>query len=71
MGYAELSVRRGRRTDSDPFLVDTNAQTVTIRDGSAPVVLGRDQDIQHQSLNGFSMPARQLFDPPRPKEQRI
>ena len=50
------------------FLVDTNAQTVTIRDGSAPVVLGRDQDIKHQSLNGFSMPARQLFDPPRPKE---
>ena len=49
------------------FLVDTKAQTVTVRDGSPPVVLGRGQDVRHKSLVGFSMPARQLFDPPRPK----
>jgi Uma2 family endonuclease len=49
------------------FLVDTNAQTVTVRDGTAAIVLGRDQDVEHRSLEGFSMPARQLFDPPRPK----
>ena len=50
------------------FLVDTKAQTVTVRDGSPQVVLGRAKDVRHQSLEGFSMPARLLFDPPRPKE---
>jgi len=49
------------------FLVDTSAQTVTVRDGSPPVVLDREQNVEHRRLDGFSMPARQLFDPPRPK----
>jgi Uma2 family endonuclease len=48
------------------FLVDTANQTVTIRDGSHAVTLGRDQGVQHASLRGFSMLARNLFDPPRP-----
>jgi Uma2 family endonuclease len=46
------------------FLVDTKSQTVTIRDGSWPVVFDRSQDVQHPSLSGFTMPARHLFDPP-------
>ena len=50
------------------FLVDTKAQTVTVRDGLSAIVLGREQDIYHGSLDGFGMPARQLFDPPRPKQ---
>ena len=50
------------------FLVDTIAQTVTIRDGSQSVTLDRSQDVQHQSLSGFIMPARHLFDPPRVRE---
>jgi Uma2 family endonuclease len=49
------------------FLVDTHAQTVTVRDGSMPLVLGRGQHVVHRSLKGFSTPAHQLFDPPRPK----
>jgi|ERR1022692_3889789 Uma2 family endonuclease len=48
------------------FLVDTRAQTVTVRDCSPPVVLDREQNVEHRRLDGFSMPARQLFDPPRP-----
>ena len=46
------------------FLVDTDAQTVTVRDGLSPVVFDREQNIRHRSLDGFSMPAEHLFDPP-------
>ena len=49
------------------FVVDTQDQTVTIRDGSEPVTLGRLQNVRHRSLNGFEMPARLLFDAPRDK----
>jgi Uma2 family endonuclease len=49
------------------FLVDTELQSVTIRDGSQLVIFGRDQIVQHVSLPGFTMPARYLFDLPRPK----
>ena len=48
------------------FLVDTESQTVTIRDGSGPMVFGRDDDVRHASLPVFSMPAKNLFDSPRP-----
>jgi Uma2 family endonuclease len=48
------------------FLVDPEAQTVTIRDGSMPVMFDRDHDVSHHSLHGFTMPACQLFDAPRP-----
>jgi Uma2 family endonuclease len=46
------------------FLVDTKAQTVSIRDGSQPITAGRIQDVQHRTLDGFTMPAGYLFDPP-------
>jgi Uma2 family endonuclease len=49
------------------FLVDTQNQTVTIRDGAEAVTLGRSQDVRHPSLDGFVMPAGHLFDPPRAK----
>jgi Uma2 family endonuclease len=49
------------------FLVDTEFRTVTIRDGSQSSIVGRDQDVRHAGLPGFTMPARHLFDLPRPK----
>jgi Uma2 family endonuclease len=48
------------------FLVDPEKQTVSIRDGSRPVTFDRDHDVCHPSLHGFTMPACQLFDAPRP-----
>jgi Uma2 family endonuclease len=46
------------------FIVDTNAQTVTVRDASGQRVIGRDEIVQHASLPGFAMPARALFEEP-------
>ena len=51
------------------FLVDTQKETVTVRDAGEPRNLTRDQSVSHPSLPGFSMPARTLFERPRPKAQ--
>jgi len=46
------------------FLVDTRAQTVTMRDGKQPRIFGSSDDVEHTSLPGFRMPVRTLFDRP-------
>jgi Uma2 family endonuclease len=46
------------------FLVDTDKQTITVRDADGERVITRDADVTHRSLAGFSMLARELFDEP-------
>jgi Uma2 family endonuclease len=48
------------------FLVDTKQEAVTVRDGTEPRVLSRDQIVSHPCLPGFAMTARTLFERPRP-----
>jgi len=48
------------------FLADTKKETVTIRDGDAPRTFSRDLIVSHTCLPGFAMPARTLFERPRP-----
>lgn len=52
------------------FLVDTRRQTVTILDTERSRTVTRDALVMHASLPGFAMPARNLFDAPRPKLRR-
>jgi Uma2 family endonuclease len=49
------------------FLVDTKLQMVTIIDAAGSRTVTRDGVVTHEALPGFSLPARMLFDPPRPK----
>ena len=49
------------------FLVNTDHQTVTIRDATGSQTINRDRGVTHSRLPGFSMPARLLFEEPRPK----
>lgn len=49
------------------FLVDTEARLVTVRDGGAPRTISQDETIRHESLPGFALPARTLFDWPGPQ----
>lgn len=51
------------------FLVDTREETVTVRDGREPRTFTREEIVSHASLPGFAMPARTLFERPRPKTQ--
>ena len=50
------------------FIVNTDEQTVTVRDASGQRIIGRDGIVSHESLPGFAMPARSLFEGPRPKK---
>ena len=52
------------------FLVDTKRRTVTILDSAASRTIARDGIVTHETLPGFFLPARTLFDPPRPKQPR-
>jgi len=49
------------------FLVDPDEKTVTMRDARGARVVGYDGIVEHPALPGFTLPARRLFDPPRPK----
>jgi Uma2 family endonuclease len=44
------------------FLVDTDKQTIALRDGETSRVYSRDDSIRHRALPGFAMQARTLFD---------
>jgi Uma2 family endonuclease len=46
------------------FLVDTDRQTIAVRDAEGDRIITRDAEVRHSSLAGFSMPARELFDEP-------
>jgi Uma2 family endonuclease len=46
------------------FLVDTENQTVTVRDAQSAKIIGPDAVVAHPSLPGFAMPARELFEEP-------
>ncbi|HLJ83308.1 MAG TPA: Uma2 family endonuclease [Candidatus Eremiobacteraceae bacterium] len=50
------------------FLVDTESQTVTIRDASRTMGLSRGDILSHHAMPGFSLRASELFDriSPRP-----
>jgi Uma2 family endonuclease len=48
------------------FVVDTHGQTVTVQDGGESHAFTRDEVVRHASLPGFVMPARALFERPRP-----
>ena len=49
------------------FLVDPDEKMVVIRDARGSRIVGYDGTLEHESLPGFSLPARRLFDatPPR------
>jgi Uma2 family endonuclease len=44
------------------FLVDTDLQTVTERDGGKPRIYSREDSISHRLLPGFAMQVRTLFE---------
>jgi Uma2 family endonuclease len=46
------------------FLVNTDDETVTIREPGATTTLNGDAIVTHPSLPGFAMPARTLFEEP-------
>ncbi len=46
------------------FIVDTDDQTVTVRDASGQRIIDRDGIVSHASMPGFAMPARALFEEP-------
>jgi Uma2 family endonuclease len=46
------------------FVVNTDDETVTIRELGAARTLDRDVTVTHPSLPGFAMPARTLFEEP-------
>lgn len=50
------------------FIVNTRDKTVTVREASAQSIIGCDETVRHRSLPGFVMPARTLFEEPRPKK---
>jgi Uma2 family endonuclease len=49
------------------LLVDTHAQTVTIREPNQTRLLGRDDFFEHEILPGFRMAVSMLFLPIAPK----
>ena len=51
------------------FIVDPDLKLVSVRDTQGVRVLREDDEVQHASLPGFSMPVRSLFEllRPRPK----
>jgi Uma2 family endonuclease len=49
------------------FLVDTKRQTVTIVDAEGLQTITRGALVTHEALPDFAMPARNLFEAPRPK----
>ena len=49
------------------FLVDTEAQTVTIREASRTQQLSRNDLVTHAAMPGFAMHASELFDRIKPK----
>jgi Uma2 family endonuclease len=49
------------------FLVDTRRETVIIRDAAGTRTTACDEIVTHEALSGFAMPARSLFEEPRPK----
>lgn len=49
------------------FLVDTRRQLVTIRGAAGARTVASGALVTHEALPGFAMPARSLFEPPRPK----
>ncbi len=50
------------------FEVNTRQRTVTVHDGGGQRVFDFDSVIEHESLPGFAMPARMLFEEPAPKK---
>jgi len=49
------------------FLVDPDAKTVTVKDATGTRVTGEDGLVAHDSLHGFNLRARLLFEAPRPR----
>jgi len=49
------------------FLVDTRRRTVTILDAARSRTVAHEALVTHESLPGFAMPARNLFEAPRPR----
>jgi len=49
------------------FLVDTDRETVTIRDGVQSRVLRKDDVVRHDSLPDFALPVQMLFERVQPK----
>jgi len=49
------------------FLVDTEAQEVTVRTVGGSRLLSKAEEIRDEALPGFSMPVKVLFEEPRPR----
>lgn len=49
------------------FLVDTDERSVAVIDGAGRRVIAAEDTIRHESLPGFALLARALFEGPRPK----
>jgi hypothetical protein len=48
-------------------LVDTDAQSATVRESGQTLRFGRDDFFAHPVLPGFNMAVQYLFTPPQPK----
>jgi Uma2 family endonuclease len=57
------------RGTSAVFEVNTSQRTVVVHDRREPRTFGFDSVIEHESLPGFAMPTRTLFEEPPPKEK--
>jgi len=52
------------------FLVDTRRQLVTAHDAKGSRTIERNAVVAHDALPGFAMPARTLFEAPRPRPRK-
>jgi len=53
------------------FLVNTEAQEVTVRTVGGSRLLSKAEEIEDEALPGFSMPVKALFEEPRPRNSGL